>query len=98
MLAHGELSLSVPYWYDGEQAERIVPLLRDVVTRVEQVTGLTAYDPQADAAFLDAGSRSTAQVFDQVHHAMRNLHPPAPSPSASAQPTGRPWWRRLFGR
>jgi signal peptidase I len=96
LLAHGELSLSVPYWYDGPEAERLVPLLRRVVTTVEQITGLTAYDPQADARFVETGSRNVGEVFDQVHHALRG-----PDPSASektAEAGERPWWKRLFGR
>src|SRR5947208_16690370 len=45
----GELSLAIPYWYTGANAERIVGILNEVAAAIEQVTGLTAYDPQADA-------------------------------------------------
>lgn len=92
ILAHRELSLSVPYGYDGPDAERLVQLLRRVVTTVEQVTGLTAYDPQADAPFTETGHESASAVFDQVHEAFHDPHPPTP------QPAKRSGWRRLLGR
>ena len=56
-LSPGELSLTVPYWYDGPDAQQMVSRLRDLANAVEPATGLTAYDPQADAPFINAGER-----------------------------------------
>lgn len=62
----GELCLSVPYWYTGPDAQRMVGILRAAAAAVEQATGLTAYDPQADAPFLGDGEHSAASVFEQA--------------------------------
>lgn len=61
-----EVALSVPYWHEGPAAEQVVATLRAVVARVEEVTGLTAYDPQAGAPFLGAGEATAAETFDRV--------------------------------
>ena len=51
----GEISLTTPYWFEGNEAERVVEKLRQVSAAVEGATGLVAYDPQADAPFLSEG-------------------------------------------
>jgi len=61
-----ELSLTVPYWYQGEEAERLVGQLREVARRVEEATGRVAYDPQADAAFLGTGDNSAASAMSRI--------------------------------
>ncbi|SDK33817.1 hypothetical protein SAMN05428985_103653 [Nocardioides sp. YR527] len=61
-----ELSITVPYWYQGEEAERLVALLREVARRVEEATGRVAYDPQADAAFLGTGDKSAAVAMSKI--------------------------------
>ena len=63
----GEISLSAPYWFDGDEASGILNRMKDIAREVEAVTGLVAYDPQADAAFLDAGVAVGAASFEQVH-------------------------------
>ena len=70
-LFHGELSLSVPYWYSGSEAQALIALLREVVLAIEAETGLTAYDPQADGApFIGGGDAAAAQTFDRVRDAL----------------------------
>ena len=69
-LFHGELSLTVPYWYNGPDAQRLVALMRRVVLAIEEATGLTAYDPQADAPFIGSGDGVAAGTFDRVHDAL----------------------------
>jgi hypothetical protein len=66
----GDLTLMVPYWYSGPDAERLVGILHEVAAKVEQVTGLTAYDPQADAPFLGEGENSAAATFSRVRRAL----------------------------
>jgi len=85
----GELSINTPYWFEGGDAERVVEKLRQVASAVERVTGLVAYDPQADAAFLEGGSSSAAATFDRVGVAMREH-------LGAERPTRRRWafWRR----
>jgi hypothetical protein len=86
-LSHRELSLTIPYWYSGPDAQAMVERLRAVAIAVEGATGLTAYDPQADGPFLGDGERSAAATFDQVQAALR------PS-EASADGPGR--LKRIF--
>jgi hypothetical protein len=93
-LFESEVSLTVPYWYDGEAADRIVATLRAVVERVEEATGLVAYDPQAEASFLDEGVRAAPVVMaharEALAEAVRRAEPP-PQQSTS-------WWGRLTRR
>jgi hypothetical protein len=70
-LSHSELSLSVPYWYSGPNAQALVERLSAVVVAMESATGLTAYDPQADAPFVEGGDRTAAATFDEVDAALR---------------------------
>lgn len=64
-----ELSLSVPDRHSGPDAERLAGLLRGVVARIEAATGLTAYDPKAEAPFRDdAGSAAgSPEGSDRPH-------------------------------
>ena len=83
-LSPGELSLTVPYWYSGPDAQELVARLRSVAAAVEHATGLTAYDPQADAPFLGAGEDTAAATFDQVDAALRS-----PRSEPAAPPAGK---------
>jgi hypothetical protein len=64
-LEHDQLKLTVPYWYSGADAERLITLLRRVVLAIEEATGLTAYDDQARAPFIGSGDAAAAGTFDQ---------------------------------
>lgn len=75
-LSPGELSLSAPYWHSGSEAEALVERLRAIVASIQDATGLAAYDPQADAAFLDTGHRTAAATLDQVDSAFRKASVP----------------------
>jgi hypothetical protein len=65
-MSRSELSLTVPYWYDGPQALELHESLRQLAEAVEQVTGRTAYDPQGDRPFLEGGPDDTAETFQRV--------------------------------
>ncbi|WP_329475197.1 hypothetical protein OG555_26215 [Kribbella sp. NBC_01484] len=95
----GELSLTVPYWYTGPDAERIVGILHEVAAAIEQATGLTAYDPQAEAPFLGEGEYGAARTLDRIHTSVIHRHAasePADRAPRSELPHGL--WARLFGR
>jgi hypothetical protein len=79
-LSHRELSLAIPYWYSGPDAQAMVERLRAVATAVENATRLTAYDPQADRPFLGEGDRTAVATFDQVQAALRPSDAPADEP------------------
>lgn len=90
----GEIAINVPYWHEGDDAATVERMLRDVASAVERATGLTAYDPQADAAFLATQSGSAAATFDRVAERMSELGVGGAEPG----PAPRPWWKRLLGR
>jgi hypothetical protein len=90
-----ELALTVPYWHSGEEADRLVALLVDVVQVVERVTGLTAYDPQAEMPFLQGGAAEAGGSMSRIAESLRDgsLFEAAPP-----QPARRSLWQRLTGR
>ena len=101
----GEISLTVPYWYDGEGADRIVELLVSICGAVEEETGLVGYDPQADGPFLSGGSFSATASFDKVRDAFEgegvSLGRPArpegqqgPIVGVNAHGAKPKWWQR----
>lgn len=91
----GELSLSVPYWYSGPEAEALVAVLRQVVEIVEGKSGLVAFDPQAEGPFLETDASAAASSFDKVHQSFTER---GFSTGQGALPTSTPatGWRRLF--
>ena len=89
-----ELSLTVPYWYEGGQARDLVALLRRLVGAVEGATGLTAYDPQVEAPFLDGGADGAVGVFDGVAGSFRD----SGVLTGNGEVPRRRWWQRLVGR
>jgi len=91
----GEISLSVPYWYEGPEAERMTETLKAVARAVEEATGLVAFDPQADAPFLDGGDTTAASTFQEVHDSLvsRGIRTGEAAPPPRPK---RPFWRRLF--
>ena len=88
----GEISINTPYWFDREQAEPVVQRLRAVARAIEGATGLVAYDPQAEAAFLDSGAESAVATFDKVH-AFLETKLGTPEPEAE-RPSRWRFWRR----
>ena len=84
----GGIVLTVPYWYPGAEAERLVRLLQRIARALEADTGLIAYDPQAEAPFLAYGAGSAAATFQQACPAGVGL---------GRLPKGK-GWRRLCRR
>lgn len=103
-----ELTLTVPYWSSGDEADRVVALMTRVAALIENVSGRVAYDPQADAAFLGEGERHAAGTLDQVHSSFAELgilgDARAPADASDAPDMSAPLaasnrgWRRFFGR
>ena len=90
-LSPGELSLTVPYWSTGDEAERTVRLLRDVASAVEGATGLIAYDPQSDGPFLAGSTEAAGQSFERAATVLDDVR----AGRATAEPPPK---RRWFGR
>jgi hypothetical protein len=64
----GEAAITVPYWYRGDDARRVVELIYRLGAAVEGATGLTGFDPQVELGIADAAARPELAVatFDQV--------------------------------
>ncbi len=90
-----ELALSIPYWYSGDGADHMVDVLRQVAATIEEVSGLVAYDPQADAPFIGDGDSSATASFDLVHRTLTGSS--ANDPVSDSAPKTRHWWRRILG-
>ena len=90
-----QVSLSVPYWYEGHEADRMIETLRDVVRAVEESTGLVAFDPQAEEPFIGGGDAIAARTFQDVHDSFvaRGIEPGS---AVAPQPVKQPLWRRFF--
>lgn len=74
----GETVVSVPYWHEGEAAEKLEVKLRRVVAGIESATRQVCYDPQANDGFLRSWSRgssapSAAKEMTRVRSWMRGL-------------------------
>lgn len=93
----GELSLSAPYWYSGPEAHEIVAVLRRVASVIEEESGLTAYDPQAEAPFLDDDAASAERSFETVARSFSERGITTGDGSAPT-PKSKPGWQRLFRR
>ncbi len=91
MMSVGEVSLSVPYWTAGDEAVRTVDTLRRIVSVVEGVTGLVAYDPQSGGLFLKADPGVATATFDQIRSQFveRYLADPPPAPAKRRWPLFR---------
>jgi hypothetical protein len=88
-----EISLSVPYWSEGDEAEAIVGLLQRLTGQVEQITDLVGYDTQADCPFLEGQPRQAVDAFDHVRVVLDEHAAPAPPPPSVASPAPkRQWW------
>ncbi|MBU2663755.1 ERO1 family protein [Actinoplanes bogorensis] len=64
----GEAGITVPYWYKGEDARRIVRTIYQLGRIVEEQTGLSGYDGQVELPLAEAVNRPdlASAVFDQV--------------------------------
>lgn len=63
-----EAGITVPYWYRGDDARRIVTALHQLGEVVQAVTGLPGYDPQLELSLSDAVAQPAlaVRVFDDV--------------------------------
>jgi hypothetical protein len=73
-------SVSVPYWYSGEEAGAILHKMYALGEVIERHTGLCGYDPQAELPLAEArqhverGVRAFDQVAAALGRARRDPH------------------------
>ncbi|HEY7483096.1 MAG TPA: hypothetical protein VH912_01420 [Streptosporangiaceae bacterium] len=64
--APDECGLTVPYWHQGEEAERVMAHVFALAEVVERETGLEGYDPQLDKSIselTEADRRAAVERF-----------------------------------
>ncbi|GAB4070515.1 hypothetical protein GCM10028777_35900 [Angustibacter speluncae] len=87
-----EAAITVPYWYDGEEADAVMARVFRLAAVVERETGLQGYDPQAAMPLAEAAAEMglSRATFDRVAEAMATtwLGPPAAGPVPVAEPSG----------
>ena len=81
--------ITMPYWYKGEDADRLFSTVMDYLRVLNKVAGLFAYDPQTDKAFdpqnvVVLGHSEYDKVVDQM---------PKIVCRAISENEKRPWWR-----
>jgi hypothetical protein len=50
----GEVTITIPYWHRGSEAERLLNLAYALAAVIERETGLEGYDPQTDLPIADS--------------------------------------------
>lgn len=85
-----EIALTVPYWYEGDDAVRITALLQRLAQGIEAASGWQAWDPQADAPFLAGDEDGTSRSLGEMSRFVRGL----PLTGSEDQEKKVPWWRR----
>jgi hypothetical protein len=96
-----EIGLSVPYWYEGEEAQEVLALVGEAINVIRGVSGWAVYDPQlereitnvADLAQAgDALSATTRQVQEVIGDGVStDIEPDEYRPPQGSE--SRPWWR-----
>lgn len=78
-----EAGITVPYWYQGEDARAILEKIYQLGEAVQAETGLPGYDPQLELPLSDAAAQPDQAVkcFDQVaaSFAQRDISSPSGS-------------------
>jgi hypothetical protein len=78
--------ITVPYWYRGPEALKIVRTIYALGTLIEEATGLFGYDFQLDLPLAEAAARPDlgAAYFDQVAASFERRGVSSPSNLGSA--------------
>lgn len=89
-LSTSEVTLAVPYWLDGEKAERVLERLRDIARIVERETGWRGYDTQQGAEFLDdENSAGPRRTMDQISEFLDSIE----GGESEEEVRRGPWWK-----
>ncbi|WP_433060754.1 hypothetical protein [Dactylosporangium sp. CS-033363] len=72
----GSAAITVPYWHQGPDAQRVVRTMYDLAAIVERHTGLTGYDPQLERPTAEASPEHAVTIFDQTAAILRRRPQP----------------------
>ena len=60
-----EVSITVPYWHNGDGAARVLVKLFTLCAPVQKETGLTAYDPQVEMPLADTSPHQAMSIIER---------------------------------
>ena len=69
-----EVSITVPYWHAGHDAEVVLDKVFALSAIVEKETGLTAYDPQLERPLTDGQPEAATEVISRITEDLRSLY------------------------
>jgi len=78
-----QAAISVPYWYEGDQAEAVMARMQAYAAVLTEVGGYTVWDPQTEEIVTGPGARD---VYSAGVDAVKQL--------AEDPPKRRRWWQR----
>jgi hypothetical protein len=70
----GEVAITVPYWYEGERAAKIIDELYALAEIVERETGLEGYDPQLDRPVANSSRADASALLDETTKMVATLN------------------------
>lgn len=86
------VSISIPYWYSGPEADHVFGQIMDYLRVIKRTAGFRAFDPQNDRVF-DPESEGLGE-HESYEKIVRDL--PAIAAQASKETSlkrNRPWWK-----
>jgi hypothetical protein len=79
--------VTMPYWYTGDDADRLFSSLSEYLRVIRNTAGFFAYDPQTDKVSDPAQTRiEDHTVYEKVTKRMPNV-------AAKIGRQGNPWWK-----
>jgi hypothetical protein len=79
--------ITIPYWYQGNEADRVFSQCSKYLQVIRKAVGFLAYDPQTDTAF---DPQTTGQLdYKGYEETVKGL----PKIVAEATKAGKPWWQ-----
>ncbi|MFH7336279.1 hypothetical protein [Streptomyces sp. KHY 26] len=69
-----EVSITVPYWHAGDDAEVVLGQVSALAAIVEKETGLTAYDPQTERPLTETRPEGSIELMSRTTEDLRNRY------------------------
>lgn len=82
--------ITVPYWYQGDQAKQVLTNIRDYIKVIRDTAGYFVYDPQTGEVFDPAEDNFNGS--DQYLSGSKNLDEII-NPNQTPKEIKKPWWK-----
>jgi hypothetical protein len=81
------VGISIPYWYEGEQAREVFDNINSYTKVIRQTAGYFVYDPQTENVFdPETESFNDFSIFSATSDATQNM-------MNTGTETKKPWWK-----